>query len=477
MQIRVRNRDIIWSYLGSFFQYCTSLIVLPMVLSNVSSGELGLWYTFASVGTLVTYLDFGFSTTLIRNITYAWSGAHKIRKEGFDASDVGDKPNVDFIKRILTACRIICLVVALVAVVVLATGGTFYIRYITRDFKGYTHLIAWGIYSVAIFLNLYYNYCGNALRGIGEISAYQKIIVVSRVVQIILSYIGILSGYALIALSTAYLVSGFVIRFLSNRVLHKRINEVMQEQNVEYKESTEEKLKETVSIFKDIWHNAKRSGVISLCSYATNQSLTLICSAYLGVEETAAYGLCLQIITAIVSVSGIMFSTVQPQMINQMATGKEDEYRKTFSLGISVFWIVSIGGMIAFGLLSKPILILIGSRTRIPMVMYTFMCLYMFLEHNHGEFTAHFTMRNRIVYLYPYIISSISILVLSLIGAMLGGNIYTLMGVHFVVQIAYNNWKWPRESMKQMHTTSIRILSEGVTEIKIVLKKMLGCLY
>ena len=76
MEIKVGKRDIIWSYLGSFFQYCTSLIILPLILSNILEEELGLWYSFASIGTLVTYLDFGFSTTLVRNITYAWSGAN-----------------------------------------------------------------------------------------------------------------------------------------------------------------------------------------------------------------------------------------------------------------------------------------------------------------------------------------------------------------------------------------------------------------
>lgn len=473
MQIKMHNSDIIWSYLGSFFQYCTSLIVLPLVLSNVSKAELGLWYTFASVGTLVTYLDFGFSTTLIRNITYAWSGAKKIQAVGFNENDVDKKTDIVFVHKILTSCRLICLLVALLALLVLGSAGTLYIKCITKDFSGNSHIIAWLIYATAIFLNLYYNYCGNALKGIGEISAYQKIIVISRSVQIFISFVGIKMGYGLIALSVAYLVSGFVIRFLSNYKLNRKVSQVATDQNVKFTMTLKDSIEDTKNIFKDIWHNAKRTGIISLCSYATNQSLTLICSVYLGVEETASYGLCLQLITAMLSVAGIMFGTAQPQMINQMVTGKHDEFRKTFSMGIFIFWVISICGMILFGIVSTPLLAMIGSNTKIPFSMYTFMCIYMFLEHNHGEYTAYFTMKNTIIYMVPYIISSILIAALSFFVAIWGGNIYCLMFVHFIVQIIYNNWKWPKEAMNMMHTNIKRTIKEGYHESFVLITKIL----
>lgn len=165
-------------------------------------------------------------------------------------------------------------------------------------------MLAWGIYAVAMFLNIYYNYCANALRGIGLISQYQKILVVSRIAQIALSYLGIKIGYGLIALSAAYLVSGFMIRVFSKYYLDRAVKEVEEQCPKLANEKTplRDKILGSVEIFKDIWFNAKRSGIISLCSYATNQSLTLICSAYLGVGETAAYGLSLQIVTAIMNV-------------------------------------------------------------------------------------------------------------------------------------------------------------------------------
>ncbi len=463
MEIKVKKSDIIWSYLGSFFQYCTSLIILPIVLSNISQSELGLWYSFASVGTLVMYLDFGFSTTLVRNITYAWSGAATVRKEGFDTSDVKEKANVDFIYQILTTCKIVCLVVALIALVIMYTGGVGYINYITRGFENANvALYAWLIYAFGVFLNIYYNYWGNALKGIGLISQYQKILIVSRISQIILSYVGIKYGYGLIALSIAYVVSGFIIRLLSKVFLKKELSRVSKENNyVARRKTVKEKTTKAWELFKAVWFNAKRSGIISLCSYAINQSLTLICSAYLGVEETAAYGLCLQLVTAIMSVAGILFSTYSPKMINSMALNKSNEYRETFSMCMFVFWIISIGGIVGFAIVCNPLLNLIHSNTIVPIPMFLFMGFYMLLEHNHGEYTAYFTMRNNICYLKSYVISSVAIVVLSWLFAIMGCNIYILMLVHCVVQLIYNNWKWPMAVNREMETSVWNTISEG----------------
>lgn len=476
MEIKVGKKDIIWSYLGSFFQYCTSLIILPLILANIPKEELGLWYSFASIGTLVTYLDFGFSTTLVRNITYAWSGANKIRKQGFDISDVKKEIDVSFVKQILFTCRVVCFVVALIALVIMASAGTAYMSYVTRDFADTgSAMVAWGIYALAVFFNIYYNYCANALRGIALISQYQKILVFSRISQILLSYIGIKAGYGLIALSVAYLVSGFMIRLCSKYYLDREVKQIEQQhsENIDSKPSLRNKVSASIEIFKDVWFNAKRSGIISLCSYATNQSLTLICSAYLGVAETASYGLSLQVVTAIMNVAGILMAAYQPKLINSMALGRDDEYRKMFSMCMFVFSGVALAGIVAFALVSKGLLVLIGSNTSIPIGMFLFMGIYMYLEHNHGQYTSYFTMRNEIVYLKAYIISSLCIVLESWILAVCGMNIYVLMIVHFGVQICFNNWYWPYKAMKLMHTNIFRSTYEGACEFGWLLKKML----
>ena len=132
MEIQIHKDDVIWSYLGNFFQYFTSIIILPIVLSSLTKGELGLWYTFASIGILATYLDFGFSTTLVRNITYAWSGAKTIKRKGIDKIDADSEIDILFLDQIIFTCRLVCLLVAVFAIVIMLACGIPYIIYISE---------------------------------------------------------------------------------------------------------------------------------------------------------------------------------------------------------------------------------------------------------------------------------------------------------------------------------------------------------
>ena len=163
----------------------------------------------------------------------------------------------------------------------------------------------------------------------------------------------------------------------------------------------------------------------------------------------------------------------QPKLINSMVLGKNDEYRKMFSMCMFVFSSVALGGITAFSLVSKELLTLLGSNTSLPIGMFCFMGLYMYLEHNHGQYTSYFTMRNEIIYLKAYVISSLCIVLGSWILAVCGMNIYVLMLVHFVVQICFNNWYWPHRAMKLMNTNVIKTAQEGAVETWGLLKKLL----
>ena len=133
MQIKIGRKDLVWSYLGYFLQICSNVILLPLILANITSTELGLWYTFTSVGILVNLLDMGFSPTLTRNITYAWSGAKDIQKEGAEISSDNSEPNYLLLNNILYACKKINMTISLMAILVLLFAGTPYIIYVIRS--------------------------------------------------------------------------------------------------------------------------------------------------------------------------------------------------------------------------------------------------------------------------------------------------------------------------------------------------------
>ena len=163
MEIKLTKRDIIWSYIGTILSMGINFIMLPFLMYFLDGDMLGLWYVFASIGALATLFDFGFGVTFARNITYAWSGARSLKKEGVNFSE-NITPDFVLIKKVLLTCKIIYGIIAGTSILALLTVGTYYIMYISRDVEGNSQIVAWIIYSVGIFLNLYYGYYASFLR-------------------------------------------------------------------------------------------------------------------------------------------------------------------------------------------------------------------------------------------------------------------------------------------------------------------------
>lgn len=82
------NKNLLWNYIGYGVSLGVNLFLLPIVLFFLSSEELGLWYVFLSISTFINLVDFGFSPQLARFVTYAYTGAGVLQKEGVDRKSV-----------------------------------------------------------------------------------------------------------------------------------------------------------------------------------------------------------------------------------------------------------------------------------------------------------------------------------------------------------------------------------------------------
>ena len=79
--IKTSRNDIIWNYTANILNIGVSIVVLPLILKMLSAEEVGLWYVFLSISSLALLIDFGFSATLMRHISYAVSGASEIDRK------------------------------------------------------------------------------------------------------------------------------------------------------------------------------------------------------------------------------------------------------------------------------------------------------------------------------------------------------------------------------------------------------------
>ena len=461
MTIKLTKRDIIWSYIGTILSMGMNFIMLPFLMYFLDGDMLGLWYVFASIGALATLFDFGFGVTFARNITYAWSGARQLKKEGVNFSE-NIAPDFVLIKKILSTCKIIYGIIAGVSVFALLTVGTYYVSYISREVSGGHQLFAWFIYSVGVFLNLYYGYYASFLRGVGNVAQANKNTVYARVIQLFLMIVLLVSGFDLLGVCIAYLAYGTVFRLLGKKYFY-------QYKNIGYELSRLKKkiprgeIWEMVGI---VWHNAWRDGLISFSNYFCIQASTIICSFYLSLAETGAYSIGVQLATAIAVIAGTMYNTYQPELQSAYVLNDRAKMCKIMSVIVMSFVYLYLAGILLFCIGGLPILQFIRPSATVSYSVLLGLCAYQFILQLRNCYTSYFSCTNRIIYLRAFLCSSILCTGLSLYLAgscQLG--IWGLIMAQIVSQAVYNVWKWPWLAHRELHFSARDMICVGSREL------------
>ena len=462
MQIKSSRSDIIWNYIGIIMSMASNFLLLPFLIKFVDSEMLGLWYVYLSIGGIVILFDFGFNPTLARNVAYCWSGAKELNAEGVGQTQ-GSEPNFDLLKRVISTCKAIYLVISAAALLVLLSIGTAYIHHVSKDLFGETVIASWLIYAVAVFLNLYYGYFATFLRGVGAVSIYNKINVFARLIQIIVSIGMLLLGYGIIAVSLAYLLYGFLLRAFSKRAFYryKGIGERLK--SIPGKTSVDE----IKRLFRIVWHNAWKDGLVAVANYCANQASTLIASMFLSLTETGLYSISVQLITAIATISAGLYTAYQPAMQSAYANHNRNESTRLMSLAMITYSFLFWAGTIALITVGIPILKWVKPENTYNIAVILGIAVYNFFYKRQSYYASFISNTNHVPYAKAYVLSSIAGVVLSIIMVhFMKMGVWGLIIGQFLPQLVYNVWKWPREVYKILETTWAKLVAVGMKFLK-----------
>lgn len=467
MKINLSKQDILWSYIGTILSMGANLLMLPFLMFFLDENTLGIWYVFASIGAIATLFDFGFGVTFARNVTYAWAGARELKKESAELV-TNSEPDYWLMKKVLKTCKIIYGIIAGSALLLLLTLGTGYVMFVSREINGYTHIIAWIIYAVAVFLNLYYGYYASFLRGVGDVAQANKNTVWARLLQIILMVVLLFMKFGLIGACVAYLAYGTLFRLLGKYYFYKYNGIGENLSKVKYEPSWNE-IKEMISI---VWHNAWRDGAISLCNYCCNQVSTLICSAYLSLAETGTYSIGVQIASAIATIAGTLYNTYQPELQVAYVVNDKDRMRKTMSMIVVSFVYLFILGTAAFCIVGVPLLRIIKPSAVVSIPVLLGLCLYQFILKYRNCYTSYFSCTNRILYVGGFTVSAVLCVLFSFIAiGPLRMGVWGLIIAQIISQAVYNLWKWPWLGHKELELSIGEMIRIGNRETIGLLRK------
>ncbi|KIO68305.1 hypothetical protein B4065_1654 [Caldibacillus thermoamylovorans] len=460
--MKITKRDIIWGYLGTILRLAINVILLPIVYSFLTSDELGIWAIYISVAGIVNLLDFGFTPTLSRNIAYSWSGANELKKQSVNFVNKKSGPNIELFTNVLKVSQKIYLLISLVAVIILLSIGTVYINYVARNFTGDYLWISWLIFILALFLNIYMGYYASFLKGVGAIYEFNKATVISKVFQILITIILLILGFGLIGVTFAYLINGFLYRFLCRRYFYKYedIGHLLKKYNFD------NKYNEVKKYFSIIFHNAWREGVVSVSSYLTTQASTIMCSLFLTVSETGIYSISLQIVTVIQNVSSVLYTVYQPSMQEAYIKNNKDKSKRLMATAMLLYTILFMIGSILISTIGVYLLELIKPTSNISSLFTLIMCIYIFLLQHHQLYASYISNTNRLPYVRAFILSGIATIIIEyLLLKYTNIGVWSLLIGPIIVQLCYNNWKWPKFVLRLLDTDILEMAKIGMFEL------------
>ena len=447
--IKTSRNDIIWNYAANILNIGVSIVVLPLILKMLTAEEVGLWYVFLSISSLALLIDFGFSATLMRHVSYAVSGASEILEEGVP-HQMGDEPNYSLVKSIVHAAQGIYRNLALIAFLALSLGGTYYIVYIL-DIHELDLIVAWGFYALASILTILSSFWLPILKGSGAIKAANKVTIFSKLTYLILAAIGLSFRGGLVLLTLAYLLSIVMMWIWSQIEFKRHLGEA-------YIQASKDESYHLKQVFKRIWPNSKRSGLVNIGAWLTTKGSTLLSSYYLGLEVTGQFGVTVQLLTVVGNISSLLFNTYLPELASTRTRHDDKRFKQLFSRAILVQWILTFMGNFGVVFVIPILLTWINVSTELlPQPWLLIMSIILFLEQNHSSFAVLITLSNKVPFVPSSLISGISIISVSFILVSMGFGIGAIILTQGFVQLAYNNWVWPYRVFKE-HQLSIQEL-------------------
>ena len=466
--IDISKGDIIWSYVSQFFNIASGLITLPLILHLLSTEEIAMNYLMLTVTTLVTLMDFGFTPQISRQVSYVYSGATKLLKEGIVEGSTGTV-NYQLLACLLSVTRRIFRIISAIVLVLLMTLGTWYMYFVTEGFSNVDNSFAiWLVFCTSSFFSIYFKYYDSLLVGRGLVKESKQCILASKVLQIVLVYVLLLASVGLMGVCIANLISPFLGRYLAHHFFYDNgtISKL-------YGQAFSDELKS--EIFQAIWYNAKKVGINFIGTYCTRQFGMFLIGLYLASDVVASYGLMMQYVTIVTSISVTFFGTLQPQIISYRIQGDRVKTIRRFSYSIIVYYLLCICGLAVVVFLGSWALNLIGSNAQLPtlniLLLYSLVC---FLEENHSNFAIFISSGNQVPFVPAALISGFLICIGDFV--VLQFTSLGLLGIILIqggVQLAYNNWYWPRWVFKEYRISFREFLKSGLCELYGMLKKIM----
>lgn len=459
ISIKSDRSTLIWGYAATLLSVASGLIILPLILKFLTTEEVAVYYLLITISSFAALFDLGFSPQISKHLTYIFSGAKNIKKEGFE--DCSGEINFKLLKSLIEESKLIYKKISATVFAVMSVLGTIYIVKVTKDSLPLDYVLSiWILFVFITTVQMYYFYYNAFMEGKGLIKKSKRINVISRILNIIIVAACLLMGLKLwsVLIGNAFLLLTFVIyskRYFFTEEFKFALSVVSIDKT------------DLDDIFGKIWYNSKKVAIVYFSGFLINKSSLFIAGLYLDLKSIAALGLMLQFTSLIASLSENFYLVMQPEIAALRVKNERDVLVKKFSTSIVVYLLLFVVGSVVLLFFVPFLLKLIGSNTMLPPTpIIAIYCLVCMLERQHATFAAFISTGNKIYWLESSLIVGILIVIGSFI--VLRFTTLGLIGLILVpgiCQLFYSNWKWPYVALKELNLSYVAFLYVGMCSL------------
>ncbi|MCC6233676.1 MAG: hypothetical protein IT580_13585 [Verrucomicrobiales bacterium] len=339
-----------WTSFSSYAAQSAGVAVfLPLLLRKLPSEQVAVVLLLATVGGIRLLLDFGFSYTLMRHISYLLAPGSAVGAECLVAADLGS---------IKASIRRVYLVLAVLTLLLLASVGTFAVARVIRD-SGIAGP-AWWAWWVAVLSNAISTWgiqFGTWVQGTANVALLRRWETFFALLSPLTAAIVLFTGGGVLGVTCA-LASWQVIAVLRNWVLARRVNNCLWIRTVSRSP--------TASEWSALWAQTWRTGLGVLASFGVMQGSVIAFGRILSGEVLASFLLGFRIVSVAADASRAPFYSRTPELFRLHASGDRSAFLGLVQNGMRRSLILFVAAWSLAAWMGPWLLAQVGSRTEFP---------------------------------------------------------------------------------------------------------------
>ena len=341
---------------GSLVVRSLSLIaVTPLLVTSFDETKITVWYLFASLNIFGNVVSQRIGLTYSRMFSFAMGGAKTLEPiKQLQEDSANNQPNWHSFEEAYGTIGFLNLFTALVNTMVASLIGWYVLKDLVADYHDAQSIwFSFLSFQGFIFIRLLFNRYAIALRGMNYIAVVQRWDILTGLLSVLGGFLVLHFGLGMITL--VIVMQGVVcLVVIRNAFLLKKLESGVVSRMKSYSWNSK--------VFSWAWGPTWKGMVGNFGLQGSTMLVTILYTKFASVTDAACFLFSSNIMSSIVQVAQVPFSSLQPKFSRLLASGKNSEFSSLVKQRILISLLLLATGIVIVGLLLPICLDFISSN-------------------------------------------------------------------------------------------------------------------